>query len=225
VVVLLTDQGLGPAASSPQDQPQEASQLTEVRRSGRGRRIAAAALVIAAGLSAIGWRLAGSDQQRPPSVPGSALGAGSSAVPPGAKLISSRSINHWTLRIYASPSGLPLAKVDASYELFDPEGHVSGSGSGSVGASLLAPSGVVNEGGGSSEGPAGWQGICDCQVTNPAIALVRVVSGHKVLDAMVPFTFDAVRFVVVAAINVPTLSPIAIQGLDSKGAILSSVSF
>jgi hypothetical protein len=62
-------------------------------------------------------------------------------------------------------------------------------------------------------------------VTNPAIALVRLVSGHKVLDAMVPFTFDAVRFVVLVAINVPTLSPIAIQGLDSKGAILSSVSF
>jgi hypothetical protein len=224
VFVLSTDQGLGSSASSTQDQPQDAWQLTEIRGSGRGRRIAAATLVIAAGLSGIGWWLAGSDQ-RPPSVPASALSAGPSAVPTGAKLISSRSINHWTLRIYASPSGLPIAKVDASYELFDPARHLSSSGSGSVGASLLAPSGVVNEGGGTSEGPAGWQGICDCQVTNPAIALVRLVSGHKVLDAMVPFTFDAVRFVVLVAINVPTLSPIAIQGLDSKGAILSSVSF
>jgi len=167
--------------------------------------------------------LAGSGQQRPPGVPRSAAGGVSSAVPTGAKLISSRSINHSVLRIYASPSGLPIAKVDASYELFDLKGQLSSSGSGSVGASLLAPSGVVNEGGGSSEGPAGWLGICNCQVTNPAVALVRLISGHEVLDAMVPVTYDTVRFVVLAAINVPTLNPIVIQGLDSNGTILSSV--
>jgi hypothetical protein len=210
-VMVVTDQEAGLAPSLPGDRPGK-----------HRRRLAATALVLAAGLSGAGWWLAGGNQQGPPPGTGKALGGPSPAVPTGSKLVSSRSIDHSTLRIYASPSGLPIAKVDASYELIDPQGQVTSSGSGSIGAALLAPSGVVHEGGGTSDGPAGWQGICDCQVTNPAITLVRLVSGPKVLDAMVPFTFDSVRFVVLAAINVPTLRPIIIQGLDAQGTILTS---
>ena len=131
------------------------------------------------------------------------------------------SVNGLTLRIFASPSGLPLAKADTEWQLVNSRGAIESSGSGTVGPSLLAPPGVVNLGGGSSEGADGFQAIRNYQVTLAAITTVRVVDGAKVLDTMSPVTFDGVRFVVLAVLNVPSLQALVLQGLDASGAVVS----
>ena len=172
------------------------------------------------------WASTGVGQGQPPATPRFPIGfPAAPAVPPGATPIQSRTVNGLSLRVFASPSGLPLAKVDAEWELVTARGSLEGSGSGTVGPSLLAPPGVVNLGGGSSEGVDGWQAIRNYQVTLSSITTVRIVSGAKVLDSMSPVTFDGVRFVVLAALNVPSLQPLVLQGLDISGAIVSSSSF
>lgn len=65
----------------------------------------------------------------------------------------------------------------------------------------------------------------DYQVTLSSITMVRVVDGDKVLDSMAPVTFDGVRFVVLAAIDVPSLQPLVLEGLATSGAIVSSSTF
>lgn len=183
--------------------------------------------VVITGLGVLAWWLSvGAAQGQPPTQPRPPVSLPTTpAVPSGATPIQTRSVSGWTIRIFASPSGAPLAKVEAEWELFDSHGSPEGSGSSTVGPAFGPGTGVVNLGGGSSDGPEGWQAVRNYPVTLPTIATVRVVDGDKVLDSMSPVTFDGVRFVVLAVINVPSLQPIVLQGLDASGAVISSSSF
>lgn len=195
------------------------------RRRKRWRMSGFAAALIGLGVLAW-WARTSADQAQPPATPRVPIGfPAAPAVPPGATPVQSRNINGLTLHIFASPSGLALAKVESEWELFNPRGSLEESGSGTIGPSLLAPPGVVNLGGGSSEGAEGWQAIRNYQVTLPSITTVRVIDGARVLDSMSPVTFDGVRFVVLAALDVPSLQPLVLQGLDASGAVLSSSAF
>jgi len=60
-------------------------------------------------------------------------------------------------------------------------GSVEGSGSSTVGPAFATGTGVVNLGGGSSEGRDGWRAIRNYPVTLPSITTVRVVDGDKAL--------------------------------------------
>ncbi len=199
----------------------------EARRRRRKRWLVSGFAAVLFGVGVlVWWASSGVGQGQPPATPGLPIGfPAAPAVPPGATPIQSRTVNGLSLRIYASPSGLPLARVDAEWELVNPRGSLEGSGSSTVGPSLLAPPGVVNLGGGSSEGVDGLQAIRNYQVTLSSITTVRIVDGAKVLDSMSPVTFDGVRFVVLAALNVPSLQPLVLQGLDASGAIVSSSAF
>jgi hypothetical protein len=198
----------------------------EARRRRRRRRLVAASTGVVASLAVLAWWLGTSTGQGPPpTVPRLAVGFAAPVVPPGTSPMQTRSVNGLTLRIFASPSGLPLAKVDTEWQLVNSRGAIESSGSGTVGPSLLAPPGVVNLGGGSSEGADGFQAIRNYQVTLAAITTVRVVDGAKVLDTMSPVTFDGVRFVVLAVLNVPSLQALVLQGLDASGAVVSSSAF
>ena len=198
----------------------------EARRRRRRRRLVAASAGVMAGLALLAWWLGTSaGRGQPPAVPRLAVGFAAPVVPPGTSPIQTRSVNGLTFRIFASPSGLPLAKVEAEWQLMNSRGRIESSGSDTVGPSLLAPAGVVNLGGGSSEGADGLQAVRNYQVTLPAITTVRVVDGARVLDSMSPVTFDGVRFVVLAVLNVPSFQPLVLQGLDASGAIVSSSAF
>jgi len=94
-----------------------------------------------------------------------------------------------------------------------------------VGPVFAAGTGVLNLDGDSSSGPDGFQVVRNYPVTLPTIATVRVVDDTKVLDSMSPVTFDGVRFVVLAVINVPSLQPLVLQGLDAEGAVISSAPY
>ncbi len=207
--------------------PEAQALFEEARNRRRKRRLVSGFAAVLIGLGSLAWWLnTGADPGQPPTTPRLPIGfSAAPPVPPGATPIQSRTISGLTLRIYASPSGLPLAKVEAEWELLNSRGSVEGSGSSTVGPSLLAPPGVVNLGGGSSEGAEGWQAIRDYQVTLSSITMVRVVDGDKVLDSMAPVTFDGVRFVVLAAIDVPSLQPLVLEGLATSGAIVSSSTF
>lgn len=191
--------------------------LSDIGRRRVGLQWPVVVAVLLAGIGAVGLGIGLSEGS--PSVPRSSSSPLlRSTVPAGASLVATRSINHWTLRVFASPSGLTPASVTATYEEFNAAGKMTGSGSGTLGASLLAPEGVVDEGGGGGDRDV----VEDCQVTNPAIAVVRLVSGDRVVDSMVPVTFDSVRFVVLAALNSSPMTDLVIQGLDGHGAVVTS---
>lgn len=134
-------------------------------------------------------------------------------IPGGATLVLSRHVDGWTLRIYASSSGLTPANVRVTYEEVNSRGTLEGWGSSTVGASLLAPPGIVPCGHGAD--------VADCQITDPSIVAVRLMAGRTVLDTMAPVSYEGVRFVVLAKFTqaVPTL----IQGLDARGHVIVSV--
>lgn len=207
--------------------PEPQALFEEARRRRHKRWVVSGFAVVLIALGVISWWAStGADQGQPPATPRLPIGfPAAPVVPPGATPIQSRTINGLTLRIFASPSGLPLAKVEAEWELLNSRGSVEGSGSGTVGPSPLAPPGVVNLGGGSSEGVEGLQAIRNYQVTLPSVATVRVVDGDRTLDSMSPVTFDGVRFVVLAVLNVPSFQPLVLQGLDSSGEVVSSSAF
>ena len=158
--------------------------IKEARRRQRRRRglVAAGALVIALGATALAVRT-GSHGTTPPSGGNSAFeGLIAPTTPAGAKQVSSRSIDGWTLRIYASSSGLALDKVQVNYELIDPRGSVQGGGGGTLGLALS--SGVVLTG---SSGGGQWT-VNEFVVTNPDVEGTRLVAGGKILDSMVRLT-------------------------------------
>jgi hypothetical protein len=115
--------------------------------------------------------------------------------------------------------------VKTEYELFDSHGSPEGWGSSTVGPAFSTGTGVVNLSSDSSEGPDGWQAVRNYPVTLPAITTVRVMDGDRVLDSMSPVNFDGVRFVVLAVINVPSLQPLVLQGLNAQNAVVSSAPF
>lgn len=166
-------------------------------------------------MGALAWWLStGAAQGQPPATLRLPVGFPvAPSVPPGATPIQTRSVRGWTLRIFASPSGFQLAKVDVGYEVFDSHGSPEASGSSTVGPVFAPGTGVLNLDGDSSDGPDGFQVVRNYPVTLPTIATVRVVDGNKVLDSMSPVTFDGVRFVVLAVINVPSLQPLCYKGL------------
>jgi hypothetical protein len=104
----------------------------------------------------------------------------------------------------------------------DSHGSPVASGSSTAVPVVALGTGVLNLDGDSSDGPDGFQVVRDYPVTLPTIATVRVVDGNKVLDSMSPVTFEGVRFVVLAVIDVPSLRPLVLQGLDAEGAVISS---
>jgi hypothetical protein len=211
------------------DSTQAIQVLFEEARRRRRRRwlVSGIVAIVVIGLGVLAWWVnVGAVPGQPPAHPRSPVGfPATPAVPPGATPIQTRTVNGWTIRIFASPSGAPLAKVDAEWELFDAHGSPEGSGSSTVGPAFAPGTGVVNLGGGSDEGLDGWQAVRNYPVTLPTVATVRVVDGNRVLDSMSPVTFDGVRFVVLAVINVPSLQPIVLQGLDASGAVISSSAF
>lgn len=133
-------------------------------------------------------------------------------VPAGATLVSTRHVDGWTLRIYASPSGLTPASVRVTYEEVDSHGRLQGWGSTTVGASLLAPPGIV---------PCGHSSeVADCQITKSSIIDVRLMAGDHVLDAMAPASYHGVRFVILAKFT--RAVPTAIEGLDAEGRVIAT---
>lgn len=209
------------------EQPQVVIREARRRQRRRWLLVAASALVAVAALGAIAWNAVSGPAKRPPprALGNPVLPISQPPFSPGTRPLSTRPVGNWKLQIYASPSGLPIAKVNVGYELIDPHGTTNSSGSGSIGAALLAPPGIVNEGGGTTEGRDGWQRICYCQITLPAITLVRAVDGGRQLDSMKPVSYEGVRFVVLAMINVPTLQTIELQGLNLSGAVITSAQF
>ncbi len=163
-----------------------------------------------------GWLLARSSG-RPPNDGVPNLGSlFQISVPAGASLVSSHHVHGWTVKIYASPSGLTPATVRVTYEEFNSKGEQRGAGSSTLGASLLAPPGIVPCG--TSAGTSDQE--ADCQITSPSIVLVRLMAGNSVLDAMTPVTYDGVRFVVLA--NFTKAVSNLVQGLDAQGRVVST---
>lgn len=159
-------------------------------------------------------------------VAGGGGGDSQSVVPKGAAPVATRSIDQWTLRVYASPyksPGWTSKEIDVSYEAVASGGAVMSSASVSVGGpgnTAYAGGLVVDEGwtfgGGINGGP--------CQVTNPAITVVHLVAARHVLDSMTPVAYDSVRFVVLDTLKVPSAANVTVQGLGSDGRVLSSAS-
>ena len=210
--------------SPPIPTDQEAQDLfEEAHRRRRWRRLLLAGSIVAV-LCAGGivwWNMIGG--YTPPPSQGVAPGSPSSPAPLKGGPLSVREIGHWTFRVYGSPSGNGLSPVNASYELTDPEGQLKLSGSGVFGASLLAHPGVVHElGGGDGNGPEDW-GVGYYQITLPSITSVRVMDGHKVLDAMTPVSVKGVRFVVLAVEG--STKNVTVKGFDAARRVVSSVSF
>lgn len=216
------------AQETASDRVQETQVLfEEARRRRRRRRLTSGVIAVVIGVGVLAWWLStGAARGQPPATPSPFVGnLFAPSVPPGATLIQTRSVSGWSLRIFASPSGLQLAKVKAEYELFDPHGSPQASGSSTVGPVFAPGTGVLNLDGDSSSGPDGFQIVRNYPVTLPTITTVRVVDGDKVLDSMSPVTFDGVRFVVLAVINVPSLHPLVLQGLDAEGTVISSAPY
>jgi hypothetical protein len=207
--------------------PETQDLFEEAQRRRRRRRLWSGLAVAVLGLGLLGWWSAtGSGQGRPPGVPNLPPGFSlAPAIPPGATPLQNRPVNGLIFRLFATPSGFPLAKVEAEWELVNARGAVEGSGSGTVGPAFSTGTGVVNSGGGWSGGVGGLQAVRNFQVTLPSITSVRVVDGAKVLDSMSPVTFDGVRFAVLAVLDVPSFRPLLVQGLDASGAIVSSSAF
>jgi hypothetical protein len=205
------------------DQPADALFREAKQRRRRRHLVAAGAVVVALGLGVAAWWLSNSSTGGPPPATptGTALSNFPSPIPPGARPLSTRVIHGWTFRVYGTPSGLPIAKVKAAYELLDPAGRLRARGSSTVGASLLARPGVVDEGGGS--GPGLWT-IGNYQVSLPNIVSIRAVSNGKVLDSMVPSSLDGVRFVVLA-VEVRSAQKVTVQGLSANGKVISWTPF
>jgi hypothetical protein len=194
--------------------------IKEARRRQRRRRglVAAGALVIALGATALAVRT-GSHGTTPPSGGNSAFeGLIAPTTPAGAKQVSSRSIDGWTLRIYASSSGLALDKVQVNYELIDPRGSVQGGGGGTLGLALS--SGVVLTG---SSGGGQWT-VNEFVVTNPDVEGTRLVAGGKILDSMVPVQYQNVRFVLLAIRGTPPTGAL-VQGRNGSGAVIATDRF
>jgi hypothetical protein len=202
---------------------QEAQALfEEAHRRRRWRRLLLAgslvAVLCAGGI--VWWSMIGGNT--PPPSQGAATGSPSSPAPSKGGPLSVREIDHWTFRVYGSPSGNGLSPVNASYELTDPEGQLKSSGSGVFGASLLARPGVVHELGGGDNGPGEWS-VGYYQITLPSITSVRVMSGQTLLDAMTPVSVDRVRFVVLAVEG--STKNVTVKGLDAARRVVSSVPF
>jgi hypothetical protein len=83
----------------------------EARHRRRRRRLVSGIVAILVGAGALAWWLAtGAAPGQPPTTPTLSVGFPvAPSVPPGAIPIRTRSVSGWTIRIFASPSGLPLA--------------------------------------------------------------------------------------------------------------------
>jgi hypothetical protein len=136
-------------------------------------------------------------------------------LPSGAKQVPSRSIHRWTLKTYASPSGISLERVLVNWELINPQSSVRASGGSTLGLALS--SGVVLTG--SSE--SGQWTVNKVVVTTPNITDTRLIAGGKVLDSMVPVDYDNVRFVVLATRGAVPSSAV-VQGIDRSGAVVAT---
>lgn len=144
------------------------------------------------------------------------------SVPSGATPIQTRSIRGFTFGIFAWPTRLPVAKVELDWVLTYPQDAGTSSSQDKLGPSVERQSGIVGLGGAYGPSTKGLQDVRGYQVTLPSIAAVRVVDGKKVLDSMSPATFDGVRFAVHAAVNMQSLKPLLLQGLDASGAVVYS---
>lgn len=134
-----------------------------------------------------------------------------SPVPRGATLVSIRSINHRTFRIYASATPGTGNKVVVSYEVLM-NGAVIGAASGPI--QLLIQNGHVFPSQSVSV-ESDYVG----QVTEPAVSFIRLMAGGQVLDSMTPVSYEGIRFVVLAAIDGPPAT--AVEELNSKGQVVT----
>lgn len=182
----------------------------------RRRRTLVGAGILVFGLGVVAYVLTSSGGTAPPARGTPGLEAPLSLTPHVVgKPVSTRSIDGWTLRIFASSSGLPLEKVKATYELVDPRGTIDGWGSTTLGLALSP--GVVLTGTGGS----GTWTVSYFVVTTPEVSLTRVVSGSEVLDSMVPVSFTGVRFVLLVVRGTVPQDAV-VQGLNSSGSVVST---
>jgi hypothetical protein len=134
----------------------------------------------------------------------------------------SRSIGQWRMRILASPPATARSgNISVGYELIAPDGAIGGQGVDGTSPSSSDSTGTprLHLLGSNPESPAEFT----YQVLGPpAIVLVRITSGHVILDSMRPVSIGAFRFVELAVIHGPSRPGLVAQGLTRSGRVIAT---